>query len=395
MKKLKYKKILFFILVCICFFLTDKYIVKAATTPYWGYNLEHFNDGFFYDCNSSGCNNSIATGAQWGTDSSGTQYPGFFSGSATTVANSYGIMFVTTFPNQSLFKGYLYSLNTYVCSTGTSYPTLINYYFGGLNDIRSRVYSASFKSKNYYPINGRPYESYGNSSGGGIFEETCGYMSSIFSLGNDFPASSSDGIGIQFTTTSTQSAQYWVVGYSFDNLGYIENLSSSDVQNVINNSGLATATDVQSVNSAVNEVKKDINELNQTQKETNNILKDDNIDSSKTTIEDKSADASKSPISSLLTLPLKLLNNIHTGLSGTCSALNLGSLLGTDLVLPCINLEQRLGSYLWGLIDYGFCIFLIYNVGMLAVKIWTDVIMMRDFFSELYKPQGEKGGKDK
>lgn len=129
--------------------------------------------------------------------------------------------------------------------------------------------------------------------------------------------------------------------------------------------------------------------------DVNDTLKDDNIDTSKTTIEDKSADASNSPISSLLTLPLKLLNNIHTGLSGTCSALNLGSLLGTDLVLPCVNLEQRLGSYLWGLIDYAFCIFLIYNVGMLAVKIWTDVIMMRDFFSELYKPQGEKGGKDK
>ena len=135
MKKLKYKKILFFILVCICFFLTDKYIVKAATTPYWGYDLEHFNDGYFYDCNSSGCNNSISTGAQWGTDSSGTQYPGFFSGISTTVANSYGIMFVTTFPNQSLFKGYLYSLNTYVCSTGTSYPTLVNYYFGSLDKI--------------------------------------------------------------------------------------------------------------------------------------------------------------------------------------------------------------------------------------------------------------------
>lgn len=140
------------------------------------------------------------------------------------------------------------------------------------------------------------------------------------------------------------------------------------------------------------------NKIDETNDKLDNIddtLKDDNIDNSKTTIEDKSADASNSPISSLLTLPLKLLNNIHTGLSGTCSSLNLGSLLGTDLVLPCINLEQRLGSYLWGLIDYAFCIFLIYNVGMLAVKIWTDVIMMRDFFSELYKPQGEKGGKDK
>ena len=66
-------------------------------------------------------------------------------------------------------------------------------------------------------------------------------------------------------------------------------------------------------------------------------------------------------------------------------------MFGTELILPCIDLESRLGSWLWGLIDSFFCIFLIYNVGMLAVKIWTDVIMMKDFFSQLYKPDSEKG----
>lgn len=129
------------------------------------------------------------------------------------------------------------------------------------------------------------------------------------------------------------------------------------------------------------------------QKKTNDTLTDDTVDSSKTKIEDKSADASKSPISSLLTLPLKILGNINTGLSGACSPFSLGTMFGTELILPCINLENRLGSWLWGLIDSFFCIFLIYNVGMLAVKIWTDVIMMKDFFSQLYKPDSEKGDK--
>lgn len=147
-----------------------------------------------------------------------------------------------------------------------------------------------------------------------------------------------------------------------------------------------TLSAVQTVQGQVNQVESQLNNIDGT-------LKDDNIDTSKTSIEDKSADASNSPISSLLTLPLKLLNNINTGLSGTCSSFNLGSLFGTDLILPCINLEQRLGTFLWGLIDSFFCIFLIYNVGMLAIKIWTDVIMMKDFFSDLYKPSGEKGGK--
>lgn len=139
--------------------------------------------------------------------------------------------------------------------------------------------------------------------------------------------------------------------------------------------------------------KKELQDVNSSIQKTNDTLKDDTVDTSKTKIDDKSADASKSPISSLLTLPIKLLNNINTGLSGTCSSFNLGTLFGTELSLPCISLEQRLGSFLWGLIDSFFCIFLIYNVGMLAVKIWTDVIMMKDFFSQLYSPQAEKGGK--
>ncbi len=359
----KKQKIIYFLLGIISFFLVDTIFVKAATSPYWGYDLEHFNDGSFYDCNSSGCNNSIVTAAQWGTDVTGTQFPGFFSGGATTVANSYGIMFLTSMPNQSFFSGYLYSLNTYVCSTGTSYPILINYYFGAGNDIRARKYSATFKAKNYYSLNGRPYNSYGNASGGGIFEETCGYMTSIFSIG----ISASDSIGIQFTTTSTQTAQYWVVGYSYDNLGYIENLSSSDVENIVNNSGLATASDVESVKSAVNEVKKDINELNQTQKETNNILKDNDVSDSSDTasgfFDDFTTDMHG--LTAIVSAPLNLINSLT---SKTCEPLSLTIPFieeNNTLNLPCMSTiyQENFGSFLtiyqtitFGIIAYWVCV---------------------------------------
>lgn len=162
-----------------------------------------------------------------------------------------------------------------------------------------------------------------------------------------------------------------------------------DYSNDLNN----IQSGIDNTNKKLQENNEEIKKQTEEQKKTNDTLKDDNIDSSKTKIEDKSADASKSPISSLLTLPLKILGNINTGLSGTCSPFSLGTMFGTELILPCINLEERLGSWLWGLIDSFFCIFLIYNVGMLAVKIWTDVIMMKDFFSQLYKPDSEKGDK--
>ena len=121
-------------------------------------------------------------------------------------------------------------------------------------------------------------------------------------------------------------------------------------------------------------------------------LKDDNVNISESSITDNSASVSDSPISDLLILPIKLLNNISNGIQGTCTTFNLGNLFGTDIILPCINLESILGSFLWGLIDSLFCIFLIYNVCMLAIKIWTDVIMMEDVFRDLYKPSSEKKG---
>ena len=223
---------------------------------------------------------------------------------------------------------------------------------------------------------------------------TGGYNASVYRFTfniTSYDDAGNGNLGLQFNTRLFSNSNYTTY-FRILNITYSDTLSYADIE--LDNSNAIIDTNNKIVDKQT-ETNNKLDEANKNIKDTNNTLKDDNIDTSKTTIEDKSADASNSPISSLLTLPLKLLNNIHTGLSGTCSALNLGSLLGTDLVLPCINLEQRLGSYLWGLIDYAFCIFLIYNVGMLAVKIWTDVIMMRDFFSELYKPQGEKGGKDK
>lgn len=197
---------------------------------------------------------------------------------------------------------------------------------------------------------------------------------------------------------SASGATSFTTSFNFLNFGGsfgLLSVASSDVPFDVS-SGLDYSDsniDTSGIEQKQTETNEKLDETNQNIKETNDTLKDDNIDTSKTTIEDKSADASNSPISSLLTLPLKLLENIQTGLNGTCAPFNLGNLFGTDLILPCIDFGELLGPFLWGLIDALFYIFMAYNIGMLAIKIWTDVIMMKDFFSELYKPSGEKGGK--
>lgn len=154
-------------------------------------------------------------------------------------------------------------------------------------------------------------------------------------------------------------------------------------------------TKIDTVQQAVEEVKKaqnttnsKLNSIEEETKKTNDTLKDDTVDNSSLNINDKSADLSSSPVSDLITLPIKLLNNIYNGFSGSCVPYNLGSLFGTDLIFPCINLESIFGSFLWGLIDSLCCIFLIYKVAMLFVSMWTKIITMKDVFTSIYTPGG-------
>lgn len=102
--------------------------------------------------------------------------------------------------------------------------------------------------------------------------------------------------------------------------------------------------------------------------------------------------ASDTPISDLITMPLTLINAYINGVNSSCSPINLGNLYGTDLVLPCINLEQRLGSNLWHIIDAFFSIFMCYNIGMLFITAFDGITSLRDDFEGLYQPRHADSG---
>lgn len=96
------------------------------------------------------------------------------------------------------------------------------------------------------------------------------------------------------------------------------------------------------------------------------------------------------PISTLILMPFTLLNRYVDGFNGSCSSISLGNLYGTDLSLPCIDLENKLGSTLWNTIDGLVSIFMIYNIGMLFVMVFNDITSLRDTFDSLYTPQHAK-----
>ena len=95
----------------------------------------------------------------------------------------------------------------------------------------------------------------------------------------------------------------------------------------------------------------------------------------------------QTPVTDLLTLPITLLNRYMNSLNGTCSPFDLGELYGSHLIMPCLNIEDRLGSNLWHTIDVFMSFFMVYNIAMLLVSIYNDITDLRDTFSSLYEPQ--------
>lgn len=368
MKKLKY-----FILTLIALILSGGLKVYASTITDYQFQMRYFTY-------------SITDKSDVSSESGWTAYHNPNEGYSLTL---YGTDdYSPTYDKFQYMSGFDTKIN-YFISKGVSYTATLVFNFTSISDSE---FSSSrlnyFTNSNLVRVSNSAY-SYGSAS---YSKNDCFTYSSVKYC--TYTAT------INYSFTAISDASSFALG-SWNNNGsgfayFQHNQTSAFSLTSLSIEKNADNTIINQNETIINQNQGIIDNQNKTNEKLNDIdksLTDDTIDSSKTNIEDKSADASKSPISSLLTLPLKILGNINTGLSGTCSPFSLGTMFGTELILPCINLENRLGSWLWGLIDSFFCIFLIYNVGMLAVKIWTDVIMMKDFFSQLYKPDSEKGDK--
>lgn len=94
--------------------------------------------------------------------------------------------------------------------------------------------------------------------------------------------------------------------------------------------------------------------------------------------------ASDTPITDLITMPLTLMNAYINGINGSCSSYSLGNLLGTNLSLPCINIQNIIGSELWSIIDVLVSIFLIFNISKLFISAFDNITSLKDDFNTLY-----------
>lgn len=127
------------------------------------------------------------------------------------------------------------------------------------------------------------------------------------------------------------------------------------------------------------------NTINSSIQDTNNTLKDDNIDNpSSSTTQWSNMNASNGTITTLLTLPISLMQAYVNGMSDTCSSFSLGTLFNTNIVLPCIDIGSLIGP-LYGIIDVLFSGFMVFGIAKKLIKIFNDFTNMKtNQVDELY-----------
>lgn len=116
----------------------------------------------------------------------------------------------------------------------------------------------------------------------------------------------------------------------------------------------------ETINTLTNDTSIDTNETSNIFEEFEDFLPDEGI------------------VTQLVTLPISLYTNILNSVNGTCQAFSLGSLLGTNLTLPCINVANYLGSQLWSVIDILMSGFFILTIGRKFIKVFENMSSMKE-----------------
>lgn len=118
------------------------------------------------------------------------------------------------------------------------------------------------------------------------------------------------------------------------------------------------------------------------QNETNNILNDSSIPSdsdSKINGIIQSTQSQNANISDLVNFIPNTLRVIINGFNNNCTGgYSLGSLYGTELVIPCINPVDYLGSFLWGVIDSILCLCYLIPLSKFLINKYNDLTSMNN-----------------
>lgn len=131
--------------------------------------------------------------------------------------------------------------------------------------------------------------------------------------------------------------------------------------------------------------------INDSIEDINDTILDDSHESPNQFLQDmESLALSDTPITDLLAMPLNMVRVFHSGISGQCSTINLGSWYDKPLYIPCIDIPSIIGGPLWAIIDALFSGFMIYNIAELFIHDFDSLTSADDLFEETYTPRHGK-----
>lgn len=132
----------------------------------------------------------------------------------------------------------------------------------------------------------------------------------------------------------------------------------------------------------INQNQQIINQGQQTNDKLNDIngsINNDNVDDPSSSINSfKDKIATNGVITQLIGLPVTLFTKVLNSVNGTCSTYNLGSLFGTDLILPCVNIQNYLGTTLWSIIDVLISGLFVYSISRKFIKVFESMSSMNE-----------------
>lgn len=285
------------------------------------------------------------------------------------------------------FAGHSPSLSSFM--TGTT--SLVRYY-NNTDDHYSnwaiRMYN-SYRSAGTYSLSWRV--TFNNSSNAGTF---CSKIGKPFIAGgstNSYNCAVSGNTSYVLINYNLNSADTGTSYVDFPNVGgglsanwflrlatavYYPQITVSDR---FDTSGLENQNQIiiNQNQTTINQNQQIIDEQNKTNQKIDSIddtLNDSSVDSSDDTINKlKDKIPTNSVISDLILLPVKFLQNFVNALGSSCTKFSLGNLYGTDLFMPCINLETYLGTGIWTTIDLIFSGLFVYSLRKKFIQIYENL----------------------
>lgn len=166
--------------------------------------------------------------------------------------------------------------------------------------------------------------------------------------------------------------QLWII----DTVTYEEDVIGGSINN-LNTQIQNQTTAINNQTQKIEQQTKKIEQQTQVQKETNNLIKDESAPSDSQYSSLSNNNAQNGVINQLITMPITLAQSYLNGFNSSCNPFNLGNLYGADLILPCINPANYLGS-IWSVIDVIISGIFIFVFGKKLVKIFNDVTNLKE-----------------